>query len=116
MSRWRLALETTDPDASPAAKLRALGAEYETLVRDVHGLRLILQSFSSSEDPDVRASSHRCLKSMFAWLTETTGAPPAAIQQFFAYGMMLTVAASIQAADIAGEEQWARMFVVIPIE
>ncbi len=53
---------------------------------------------------------------MTAWLTASTGAAPVAIQQFLAYGMMLTVAASIQAADVANDELWARMFVVIPIE
>jgi AcrR family transcriptional regulator len=116
MERWRLALERLDPDAGPAQRLRALGAEYEGLVGEVNALRLVLQSFSSAEDVDVRESAHRCLKSMYTWLAANTGASPLALQQFFAYGMMLTVAASIQAADVAPQEIWARTFVVIPIE
>lgn len=116
MDRWRGALATMDPDAPPDVKLRILGAQYAELVREVHGLRLVLQSFSSAEDPEIRAAVHRSLKTMTGWLMESTGASRPATQQFLAYGMMLTVAASIQAADVAADELWARMFVTIPIE
>lgn len=116
MARWQGALEAMDSGASPEIKLRALGTEYEGLVREVNGLRLVLQSFSSAEDIDIRRAVHRSLGMMSTWLAASTGAPPVAIQQFLAYGMMLTVAASIQAADAANDESWARMFVVIPIE
>jgi AcrR family transcriptional regulator len=116
MTRWRSALASMDDDASPEVRLRALGAQYEGLVREVHGLRLVLQSFGSAEDPEIRAAVHRSLRTMTGWLMEATGSSPQATQQFLAYGMMLTVAASIQAADVAGEEVWARMFVQIPVE
>lgn len=116
MTRWTEALATMDPAEPPHVKLRALGAQYQGLVREVHGLRLVLQSFSSAEDPDIRRAVHHTQKSMCGWLLTSTGASPQAVQQFFAYGMMLTVAASIQAADVADDELWARMFVVIPIE
>lgn len=116
MELWERALATVDPGLAPEEKLRVIGGHYMELVREVHGLRLILQSFSSAEDPDVRAVSHRCLREMHAWITEHTEASPLAIQRWFAAGMMLTVAASIQAADLVGEEAWARTFVVMPIE
>ena len=116
MDRWRGTLARMLSDEPPEARLRALGEQYEMLVREVDGLRLVLQSFGSAEDPEIRSSVHHSLKSMCTWLMTATGATPQAIQQFFAYGMMLTVAASIQAADIAQDEMWARMFVVIPVE
>lgn len=116
MGRWRGALAAMGSQAAPEVKLRALGAEYEGLVREVHGLRLVLQAFGSAEDPAVRAAVHQSLRTMTGWLQEATGAPLIAIQQFMAYGMMLTVAASIQAADAASEELWARIFVQIPID
>lgn len=116
MTRWKDALVTMDSGEPPDVKLRGLGAEYEGLVREVHGLRLVLQAFSSAEDADIRRAVHRSLDSMSTWLIASTGATPVAIQQFLAYGMMLTVAASIQAADVADDHLWARMFVVIPIE
>lgn len=116
MTRWQGALEAMDIAEPPEHRLRALGTEYEGLVREVNGLRLVLQAFSSAEDSDIRTAVHQSLGTMTAWLTASTGAAPVAIQQFLAYGMMLTVAASIQAADVANDELWARMFVVIPIE
>jgi len=116
MSRWQGAMATMEPGAPPEARLRTLGAQYAGLVHEVHGLRLVLQAFGSAEDPEIRAAVHRSLRAMTGWLMEATGASRPATQQFLAYGMMLTVAASIQAADIAGEELWARMFVTIPIE
>jgi len=102
--------------AAPVEKLRILGGQYIQLVREIHGLRLVLQSFSSAEDPEIRGEVHRCMKRLYTWIAEHTGASPAEIQQFWAYGMMLTVAASIQAADVAESEPWARTFVQIPIE
>lgn len=116
MRRWTAALAAIDPGEAPQVKLRALGAEYEALVREVNGLRLVLQAFGSAEDADIRRSVHRSLATMTAWLTDSTGASRPEIQQFLAYGMMLTVAASIRAADVAHEALWARMFVSIPIE
>lgn len=116
MEGWTLALDRLDSDAEPQAKLAVLGGAYEGLVGEVNALRLVMQSWASAEDEDIRAAAHACLKAMHAWLEESTGASPPELQQFFAYGMMLTVAASIQAADVASSETWARMFVEIPIQ
>ncbi len=56
-------------------------------------------------------------KALFlAWLTDSAGASRQEVQQFLAYGMMLTVAASIGAADLADDVLWAQLFVRIPIE
>jgi len=119
LDRWAEGLAAMGPDsakAAPLEKLRVLGAEYVELVGEVHGLRLVLQSFSSAEDPDLRSEVHRCLKRLYNWIATNTGASPGEIQQFWAYGMMLTVAASIRAIDEAESEMWARTFVHIPIE
>jgi len=115
MTLWARALDEIDPALSPEQKLWAIGGYYHELVREVNGLRLVLQSFSAAEDPEVRAEAHRCLRDMHAWVKRETGADPTAIQQWFAIGMMLTVAASIR-ADLAVDEEWARLFVQVPIE
>lgn len=115
MDGWANALEHAPLDASPGDKLRMLGERYHQHVDEVNALRLVLQSFSSAEDREVRAMSHHCLKIMHAWVREQTGASGAEIQHFFAIGMMLTVAASIQAAEAAESESWARVFVEIPL-
>ncbi len=115
MTRWKNALAMMDAGDPPELKLRTLGMEYVGLVREIHGLRLVLQSFGSAEDPEIRETVHRSLRAMTGWLMEATGATRQATQQFLAYGMMLTVAASIR-ADLASDELWARMFVTIPID
>jgi AcrR family transcriptional regulator len=115
MDLWKRALEEADPALSPEEMLRTLGEHYKVLMVEVHGLRLILQSFSSAEDPEIRAESHRCLKDMHSWITANVRAHPASIQRWFATGMMLTVATSIGAVELVDSEAWARTFVV-PIE
>jgi AcrR family transcriptional regulator len=115
MRSWGTALEGVDGSVPPHLRLQMLGERYAGFVGEVNALRLVLQSFSSAEDPEVRALSHRCLKMMHAWVAEKSGAEPIAIQQFFAYGMMLTVAASIRAGEAAETEDWARMFVQVPM-
>lgn len=116
MNLWQRALGEIDPALDPEQKLWAIGSYYQEAVREVHGLRLLLQSWAAAEDPDVRAEAQRCLKQMHAWIVANVAAPPNAIQRWFAVGMMLTVASSIGAAELAGEEAWARTFVVIPFE
>ncbi len=115
MERWRASLVGME-NASPLEKIQILGAQYAGLTGSEHTLRLVLQSFSSAEDPEVRQAAHHCLRSMVAWVQEATDAPLPVVQQFFAYGMMLTVAASIRAADAAPDELWARLFTDIPIK
>lgn len=119
MATWRQRLDAVNaarPDAGPEDKLRAMGEGYIGLVTSVDGLRLVLQSFSSAEDPDVRASAHRWLGTMFDWIREASGADVETVRRFFATGMMLTVAASIRASDVAGHEPWARAFLMRPID
>ena len=119
MATWKSGLDDAERRGratDPLSRLEAMGMPYLTLVRDVHGLRLVLQSFSSAEDPEIRATAHRWLDTMFTWVTEASGADSEAVRRFFATGMMLTVAASIQAADIAESSAWARAYLLQPID
>ncbi len=119
MATWQSGLDEAERlgrATDPLSRLEAIGMPYLGLVRDVHGLRLVLQSCSSAEDPEIRAATHRWLDTMFTWVREASGADPEAVRRFFATGMMLTVAASIQAADAADRQPWARAFLLQPID
>ncbi len=119
MATWKNGLDEAERQGratDPLSRLEAMGMPYLTLVREIHGLRLVLQSFSSAEDTDVRALTHGWLETMFAWVRDASGADPEAVRRFFATGMMLTVAASIQASDIAESSPWARAFLLQPID
>lgn len=100
---------------SPAQRLAAMGEAFGGLVREVHDLRLVLQAFSSSEDDDIRAVSQRALNDMFDWVWQTTAAPIDDVRAFFATGMMLMVAASID-APAATDSPWARAFLMWPLD
>lgn len=119
MATWQRGLEASlarNVNAGPEDRLRAMGEEYIGLVASVDGLRLVLQSFSSAEDPDVRESAHRWLGTMFDWVRQISGADAETVRRFFATGMMLTVAASIRASEAAHAEPWARAFLMQPID
>ncbi len=119
MATWKEGLDEAERQGranDPLSRLEAMGMPYLTLVREIHGLRLVLQAYATAEDPDIRAAVHRWLDTMFAWVREASGAEPEAVRRFFATGMMLTVAASIQAADAAEFQAWARAYLLQPID
>ena len=112
---WRRVLQQ-DASGSPSEKLERIGNTYQDFVRDVVQLRLVLQGASSAEDEEIRQTIQDCMGRMFAWVRTATGASATDVQQFFAYGMMLTVAASLRAMDRAGNEEWARAMLLMPVE
>jgi AcrR family transcriptional regulator len=115
MALWREKEAQIDRSLPPEERLRMIGEAYEGQMNDVTSLRLLLQSFAACDDPEIRAACHRCMEEMHAWVVETIGASPEAIQHWFAIGMMLTVAAAIGAPPIADKAEWARMF-TIPLD
>jgi len=114
MALWQRALAQVDPTLPPDDRLYAIGGFYGEQMREVHGMRLLLQSWAAAEDPDVRDLVHRCMRDMHAWVTATIPASPQAVQRWFAFGMLLTVGASIGAAGAAAANDWARVFVDLP--
>lgn len=115
IAAWRMVLGR-NPEGTPIEKLARIGDTYQHFVRDVVQLRLVLQGASSAEDEDIRRTIQDCMRRMFAWVREATGASASDVQQFFAYGMMLTVAASLRAMDRADSEEWARAMLLMPLE
>ena len=119
MATWKGGLDEAERLGradNPLSRLEAMGMPYLALVREIHGLRLVLQAYGAAEDPEVRAATHRWLDTMFTWVREASGADPEAVRRFFATGMMLTVAASIQAADAADSRAWAQAYLLQPID
>lgn len=116
LTTWQRALtqweQQRDPHTLPtvAARLEAIGTAYYSLVESVVELRLVLQGFASAEDVEIRHQIQTSLDEMFTWVGAATGASEYEARQFFATGMMLTVAASIGAANVAGSQAWARAY------
>ena len=106
--------ENTGETGTPEQRLEALREPYYRFVRDVVELRLVLQASAAAEDDDIRTHLKEGIDTMFTWVRGATGASYEAVREFWAYGMMLTVAASVKAAEDAEHAEWARAMLMLP--
>lgn len=92
--------------------LEAMGHSYKTLLVEREELFLLLQAFAASNDHEVRAVAHDRYAALYRMVAVISGADEEALRQFFAYGMLLTVAAAIDLPQLLGaakEEGWGDM-------
>ena len=95
------AAATSDGDV-----LEAMGRSYVTSLAGRAELFLLLQAFAASSDPDVRAVAHDRYAALYAMVATTSGASEQALSQFFAQGMLITIAAAIDLPQlICGREE-----------
>jgi len=95
-------------DAADGDVLAAMGRSYKTLLAEHDGLFLLLQAFAASSDQEVRAVAHDHYAALYHTVAQASGADEEALRQFFAYGMLCTVAAAIDLPLLigAGKEEW----------
>lgn len=114
---WSEALEAFRESVGPGTpeqRLEALLEPYYRFVHNVVELRFVLQASAAAEDDEIRAYLKEGIAAMFGWVRHATGASYEAVREFWAYGMMLTVAASIGAAEDAEHAEWARAMLMLP--
>ncbi len=104
----RIAATFKTAAATDGDVLEAMGHSYKTLLAGRDELFLLLQAFVASSDQEVRAVAHDRYAALYRMVATTSGAGEEALRQFFAYGMLLTVAASIDLPQLVGqgEEEW----------
>jgi len=97
--------------AAGGAALEAMGHSYKTLLAEHDELFLLLQAFAGSSDQDVRAVARDRYAALYQAVAEASGADEEALRQFFAYGMLCTVAAVIDLPLLLGmgQEEWAAL-------
>jgi AcrR family transcriptional regulator len=83
----------------PTAVLKAMGRRYVELLRDRQMLRLQLQSYAACDDPEIRAVVQQGFTELYATVARVSGADKAALQAWFAKGMLLNIAAAIGNAN-----------------
>jgi AcrR family transcriptional regulator len=110
LETWETALKRVREDATPEERMLAMGEAYVELMSRREELLLLLQAFGASKDPDVLRVSRRRMRQMYEYVQRAAGEADERVQQFFAQGMLLTVAAGLDLPAIAGEETWAREF------
>jgi AcrR family transcriptional regulator len=93
--------------ADPSNPLAAVYDAFNRLMHQRDELVLLLQAFASAKDPDMMQIGRLRLAEMYSYVAEITGADERELQQFFAYGMLFIVAATLDIQAIAPEQPWA---------
>jgi AcrR family transcriptional regulator len=104
---WALAdgADTAGADAGPDRILDAMGGAYAALIADRDLLMLQVHALSAAEVPEIGAAVRRGYERVVAFATRRSGAAPAAVQRFIAYGQLCHLIVAAGLADATGP--WA---------
>ena len=83
----------------------AMGQAYDELLRDRTLLLVQLQAYAGSGDPEIRDATRAGYKGLWELVERETGLPQDKVVEFFAYGMLLNVAAALDLPAV--DERWA---------
>jgi AcrR family transcriptional regulator len=86
--------------------LEAIGAAYGVLLRDRTRLQAQMQAYAACGDEDVREVVRSGYGQLVEFVERVSGAEPDRIRDFFAFGMLLNVFASMDLLD--QQAPWAR--------
>jgi AcrR family transcriptional regulator len=84
--------------------LMAMGDAYGKLLEDRTLLLLQMQAYAASEDPEIRAATRDGYKKLWLLVERLTGLPFDRVVEFFAMGMLMNVAATLDLPAV--DERW----------
>lgn len=93
--------------ADPRERLAAIGSAYVEMVADRELLRLQMQLYAACSDPDVRDVTRAGFDALVGEVQALSGAAPEELHGFFAHGMLLNVAAAMDAPDLGDASSWS---------
>lgn len=93
-------------EAHPENALEAMGESYKNLLRHREELLLELQAYAACSDPDVAELVRRRYGKLYRLVEQVSGADEDRVREFFAHGMLLTVAAAMDLPSELGTESW----------
>jgi AcrR family transcriptional regulator len=93
-------------DATPDELLDAMGAAYADLIADRSLLMLQVHAQSASSVPEIRDALQRGLARVTRFATTRTGAEPAAVQRFIAFGQLCHLIVTAALEDLP--DSWAQ--------
>lgn len=112
MHTWSQALE-----ASPATgweALMILGQSYTKGDNIAMRFRMIMQGAAAAGTDEIEVAINAGMDRLWDWVQDTTGADHAEIQRFWAFGMMQTVAISMNAPRYVDSSDRARAMILLP--
>ena len=100
--------------ANPDGALWAMGKAYVDLLGRRDELRLLLHGFAAAGDPLVGPVVRRRYVELYRFARDASRADDDAMRQLWSHGMLLTIAAALDLAALAGEEDWIRGLLTHP--
>lgn len=91
---------TAAAQSTQGDKLDAMGHAYEGLRSRRHELLLLLQAFSASGEDEIRQEVRRRYRALFEEVRALSGASHTQVQNFFATGMLITIASVLDLPEL----------------
>jgi AcrR family transcriptional regulator len=92
----------------PEERMKAMGDAYNALLADRDALLFQMQSYAACSDPVIQARVRAGYVMLVDEVTRLSGAQRGEVFQFFSYGMLLNVVASLDLQAIADRTDWAQ--------
>jgi AcrR family transcriptional regulator len=96
---------TAGADRDGEDALQAMGDAYGQLLHDRTLLQMQMQAYAACDDSDIRTATRAGFRDLWLMAERLTGLPYDRIVEFFAMGMLLTVAAAMDLPAV--DERWA---------
>lgn len=86
--------------------LDAMGQTYKTMLADRDLLLMQLHAYAAGNDPEIRTATRRAFSGLWQTVSDAASLPSETLVDFFAHGILLSVVAALDAADL--RDAWAR--------
>jgi AcrR family transcriptional regulator len=91
---------------TPEERLESMGHAYEEMLADRELLRSQMQLYAACADPEIRAVAREGFERLCTAVGELSGADGEQLRSFFATGMLLNVAAAMDAPELGKPGTW----------
>jgi AcrR family transcriptional regulator len=104
--RTRVLFETAAVGATPQERLAAMGQAYVRMLSDRELLLAQMQLYAACADPEIREVARAGYERLRVEVARLSGASGEELHAFFAQGMLLNVAASIDFPELGEAASW----------
>jgi AcrR family transcriptional regulator len=104
--RVQEAFEAAAVGTTPSERLESMGRAYSEMLGDRELLLAQMQLYAACSDPEIREVARDGFRSLVEEASRLSGATGAELQAFFAMGMLLNVAASIDFPALGDSSSW----------
>jgi AcrR family transcriptional regulator len=108
--RIRQTFERAAQGVPQEQRLEAMGHAYTGLLGDRTALLFQMQSYAACSDPEIQSVVRGGYGDLVELVTRLSAAAPHEVWQFFSFGMLLNVMASLDLEAIADEVEWAKIW------